>query len=186
MFEERGYVADPEIKQAQEFGVKRLIHEHPATGIKIDVFMDDLVMAHTVPFGGRLELDDPTITVTDLLLSKLQIHEITENDLIDTVILVAEHDLGAGDRERIDDGYIASLMSKDWGFCYTTLDNLEKLQEAVGRYEALPPEVSTTVRDRLGRLTSRIEDTPKSGKWKLRARVGTRARWYEEVAEVHR
>jgi hypothetical protein len=186
MFEERGYVADPEIKQAQEFGVKRLIHEHPDTGIKIDVFMDDLVMAHTVPFGGRLELDDPTISVTDLLLSKLQIHEITENDLIDTVVLVADHDLGAGDREHIDDGYVAGIMSKDWGFWYTTLGNLEKLQDAVARYDALPPETGATVGERFARLKTRIDDTSKSGKWKLRARVGTRARWYEEVAEVHR
>jgi hypothetical protein len=186
MFEERGYVQDPEMKQAQEFGVKRLIHEHPATGIKIDVFMDDLVMAHTVPFGHRLELDDPTISVTDLLLSKLQIHEITENDLIDTVVLIADHDLGAGERERIDDAYVASLLSRDWGFWYTTLLNLEKLQEAVARYDALPPETAAAVDERLVRLKTRIDDTPKSGKWKLRARVGTRARWYEEVAEVHR
>ena len=186
MFEERGYLPDPEIKQAQEFGVKRLIHEHPDTGIKIDVFMDDLVMAHTVPFGGRLELDDPTISVTDLLLSKLQIHEITENDLIDTVVLLADHDLGAGDREHIDDGYIASLMSKDWGFWYTTQGNLEKLQEAVARYDAAAPETRAAVAERLTRLKTRIDDTPKGGKWKLRARVGTRARWYEEVAEVHR
>jgi hypothetical protein len=130
LFEERGYVADPEIKQAQEFGVKRLIYEHPATAIKIDVFMDDLVMAHTVPFGGRLELDGPTICVTDLLLSKLQIHEITENDLIDLVVLLADHGLGRGGREEIDDGYIASLMAKDWGFWYTTVANLEKLGAA--------------------------------------------------------
>jgi hypothetical protein len=171
MFEERGYVLDPEIKQAQEFGVKRLIHEHPDTGIKIDVFMDDLVMAHTVPFGRRLEMDDPTISVTDMLLSKLQIHEITENDLIDTVVLIADHDLGAGDREHIDDGYVASLLSKDWGFWYTTQGNLEKLQEAVARYDALPSETAASVTDRLGRL---------------KTRVGTRARWYEEVAEVHR
>jgi hypothetical protein len=148
--------------------------------------MDDLVMAHTVPFGKRLELDDPTISVTDLLLSKLQIHEITENDLIDTVVLLADHDLGPGDRERIDDGYVASLMSKDWGFWYTTQGNLEKLQEAVARYDALPSETGAAVGDRLVRLKTRIDDTPKGGKWKLRARVGTRARWYEEVAEVHR
>ena len=186
MFEERGYVADPEIKQAQEFGVKRLIHEHPDTGIKIDVFMDDLVMAHTVPFGGRLELDDPTICVTDLLLSKLQIHEITENDLIDTVVLLADHDLGPGDRERIDDAYVASLMSKDWGFWYTTQRNLEKLQEAVARYDRSRPRPSQSSPSVSSGLKTRIDDTPKGGKWKLRARVGTRARWYEEVAEVHR
>jgi hypothetical protein len=102
------------------------------------------------------------------------------------VVLVADHDLGDGDRERIDDGYVATIMSKDWGFWYTTQLNLEKLQEAVSRYDALPPETAATVGERFGRIKARIDDTSKSGKWKLRARVGTRARWYEEVAEVHR
>ena len=186
LFEEHGYVADPEIKQAQEFGVKRLIYEHPTTAIKIDVFMDDLVMAHTVPFGGRLELDGPTISLTDLLLSKLQIHEITENDLIDLVVLLADHDLGRADREQVDDGYIADLMAKDWGFWYTTVGNLEKLEAAVARYDSLSPETRGAVAGRIARLRTRIDDKPKSGRWKLRSRVGTRARWYEEVQEVHR
>ena len=185
MFETRGYLPDPDIKQAQEFGVKRLIYQHPDTTIKTDVFMDDLVMAHVVPFGGRLELDAPTISVTDLLLSKLQIHEITENDLIDSIVIIGDHDVGQGDRETIDAPYIASLMSKDWGFWYTTLSNLEKIESAVERYPAVPAPMASDVRSRVGALRTRIDETPKTAKWKIRSRMGTRVRWYEEVAEVH-
>jgi len=185
MFETRGYLADPDIKQAQEFGVKRLIYQHPDTTIKTDVFMDDLVMAHVVPFGGRLELDAPTISVTDLLLSKLQIHEITENDLIDSIVLIGDHDVAQGDREAIDASYIASLMSKDWGFWYTTLSNLEKIESAIERYPSLPEPMTSDVRARVGALRTRIDETPKTAKWKIRSRMGTRVRWYEEVAEVH-
>lgn len=186
LFEERGYLPDPDIKQAQEFGSKRLIYQHPETAIKVDVFMDDLVMAHTVPFGARLELDSPTISVTDMLLSKLQIHEITENDLIDMVVLLADHDLGPGNREAIDHAYVAGLLGKDWGFWWTTMTNLEKLGAALDRYEALPEETAAVVHGRIASLRKRIDDAPKSGRWKLRARVGTRVRWYEEVQEVHR
>ena len=185
MFEQRGYLPDPDIKQAQEFGVKRLIYQHPDTTIKTDVFMDDLVMAHVVPFGGRLELDSPTITVTDLLLSKLQIHEITENDLMDGIAIFGEHDVGAGDREAIDAGYIASIMSKDWGFWYTTLENLEKIESAADRYPVVPPTMAENVKTRTADVRATIEQTPKTAKWKIRARMGTRVRWYEEVAEVH-
>lgn len=186
LFEERGYLPDPDIKQAQEFGSKRLIYQHPETAIKVDVFMDDLVMAHTVPFGARLELDSPTISVTDMLLSKLQIHEITQNDLIDLVVLLADHDLGPGNREAIDHAYVAGLLGKDWGFWRTTMTNLEKLDAALDRYEALPEEMAAVVQERIATLRKRIDDAPKSGRWKLRARVGTRVRWYEEVQEVHR
>jgi hypothetical protein len=186
MFEELGYLPDPDIKQAQEFGSKRLIYQHPGTRIKVDVFMDDLVMAHTVPFGRRLELDSPTISVTDLLLSKLQIHEITENDLIDMVVLLADHDLAPGDREAIDHAYVAGLLAKDWGFWWTTMSNLEKLDAALDRYQAVPVEIAGVVRERVAALRRQLEAAPKNSRWKLRARVGTRVRWYEEVQEVHR
>ena len=38
-FASEGYQADPKIKHMHEWGVKRLIFDHPGTGIKIDVFM---------------------------------------------------------------------------------------------------------------------------------------------------
>ena len=40
------------------------------------------------------------------------------------------------------------------------------------------------VSERLERLWQRIEDQPKSGKWKMRNRVGDKKRWYEEPEEV--
>jgi hypothetical protein len=102
------------------------------------------------------------------------------------VVLLADHDLGRADREQVDDGYIADLMAKDWGFWYTTVANLEKLEAAATRYDSLSPETRGAVAGRIARLRTRIDEKPKSGRWKLRSRVGTRARWYEEVQEVHR
>jgi hypothetical protein len=186
LFEEQGYLADPTIKQAHEWGVKRLIYQHPDTNIKIDVFMDELVMAHKIEFKNRLELTSPTVSVTDLLLSKLQIHEITENDLIDLIVLFAEHGYAETDRGDIDLRYIVGRMSRDWGFCYTALSNLAKSDEAVSRYPALPAEVGTRVKQRVAAMREQIESAPKTSRWKLRSRVGTRARWYEEVPEVDR
>jgi hypothetical protein len=194
LFEERGYVLDPAIKQAQEFGLKRFVYEHPASHLKADVFFDELVMAHTIGFQGRLELDSPTITVTDLLLTKLQIHEITENDLIDCIVLLAEHETGsggqggapAGPTEIIDVDHVTGIMRKDWGFCHTTQLNLDKIAAALDRYPVLPPEVTGAVRQRIVTLADSIEAAPKSQKWKLRARVGDRVRWYEQVEDVTR
>jgi hypothetical protein len=186
LFEGDGYVADPTIKRAQEWGVKRLLYLQPDTKVKIDVFMDELVMAHKIDFKGRLDLDYPTIGLTDLLLSKLQIHAITENDLIDMIVLFAEHDLGSRDKELIDTNHIVDVMKRDWGFCYTTLENLAKSEQAVDRYPSLPSEVSQTARSRMRSLRDQIEAAPKTTGWKLRARVGTRARWYEEVDDVDR
>lgn len=185
LLEQDGYVADPTIKQAHEWGVKRLIYQHPETHVKIDVFMDELVMAHTIHFKGRLDLDSPTIGLADLLLSKLQIHQITDNDFIDTIVLLAEHELGSDDRELIDMGYILDVLRSDWGFTYTVLDNLKKCEQALACH-AVPPDVAEHVRSRINAMAEQIAAAPKSTRWKLRARVGTRSKWYEDVDEVNR
>lgn len=180
LFESRGYALDQRIKQSHEFGVRRFIYNHP-NGIKVDVFFDELVMAHTIDVRGRLELQPVTLSVVDLLLSKLQIHEITENDLIDLTILLAEHG-----EANLDMPYLLGIMRTDWGFCYTTLENLRKTKDALDRFTALSPSVRSTVVERLRTLGDRIEAEPKSLKWRLRAKVGTKARWYEEVTELDR
>ena len=187
LFEERGYVLDPAIRAAQEFGIKRFVYEQPGTGLKADVFFDELVMAHTVDFHRRLELDKPTITVTDLLLTKLQIHEFTANDLIDCIVLLAEHDLGTGGPRMIDGGYVADIMRKDWGFYYTTRGESQEAHGLAHRPAALPagmwPAMSAAGSASSMRRSSRA---PKTQRWKLRARVGSRVKWYEDVEDVNR
>jgi hypothetical protein len=42
------------------------------------------------------------------------------------------------------------------------------------------------LRSRVHALQQRIDDAPKSAKWRLRAKVGTRYPWYEEVEELDR
>ncbi len=180
------YVADPDMKRAHEWGVKRLIFEHPRTRIKIDVYMDELMMAHTIGFQGRLDLDYPTSDLTYLMLSKLQIHEITEGDLIDIIVLFSEHDFGSADRERIDSANVVEIMRRDWGFCHTTLENLTKCEAALERYPILPTHVAQRVRIRIEALRDQIVSAPKTVRWKMRSRVGTRARWYEEIVDVDR
>jgi hypothetical protein len=186
LFEARGYVLDPAIRLAQEFGIKRFVYEHPGSHIKVDVFFDELVMAHTIDFAGRLELDAPTITVTDLLLTKLQIHEFTTNDLIDSIVLLAEHEVGPAGRETIDRDHIANIMRKDWGFYYTTQANLSKVADSLQDHAALPASTAGIVRDRAAELRDVIERAPKTQRWKLRARVGDRVKWYEHVEDVNR
>jgi hypothetical protein len=182
LFEERGYVLDPAVRQAQEFGVKRFVYEQPDSHLKADVFFDELVMAHTIPFKGRLELDATAITVTDLLLTKLQIHEFTDNDLVDCLVLLAEHQAGTS----IDAAYIAEIMRKDWGFCHSTEINLARIAAAAPTSPALPETAVRAIEGNITALRDAIERAPKTQKWKLRARVGERTRWYEQVEEVNR
>jgi hypothetical protein len=43
-----------------------------------------------------------------------------------------------------------------------------------------------TIRERLTAIQEGMDAVPKTLAWKMRAKVGTRVRWYEEVEEVQR
>lgn len=150
-------------------------------GFHVDVFFDKLEFSHVLDFKGRLELDSPTIPLPDLLLEKMQIHRINEKDIKDSIVLLRAHNVGSDGRETIDAGYIASLLSRDWGLYYTVTTNLGKIRELMPGYESLADEDRANVNAKLDTLLGRIEQEPKSAGWKMRAKVGTKKKWYTDV-----
>ncbi len=179
----RGYAIHPAVSHSREWGVNRLIYTHPEHEGKVDIFLDRLVMAHTIDFRGRLEREDVTVSLADLLLTKLQIYRITENDLIDLTVLLAEADLGP-EPDGIDVARLQHVLGDDWGFWYGAALNLDRLADGVDRNGHLDPAVQATVQDRIVRLRHSIEAAPKSVRWRVRSRVGTRVGWYEHVDDV--
>jgi hypothetical protein len=180
-FTERGLVIDNDIVVAMEG--KRYAFTDPETKLNVDVFFDELYFCHPIPLRDRLELDYPTITPTDLLLEKMQIVDINPKDVKDTLVLLLEHPIGADGNEAIDGGYVAKIVGSDWGFYYTLTRNLEKLRHHVADYRAFGQDRREIVDGRIRELERAIEEEPKTTKWKMRARIGPRKRWYQEVAE---
>lgn len=175
-----GFVVDQDLLVVTEG--KRYAFSDPGSGMIIDIFFDELYFCHPIPLRERLKLDYPTITPTDLLLEKTQIVEINPKDVKDALVLLLEHPLDPSGDDAIDAGYIARMLAADWGFYYTVTTNLEKLRRHLADGE-LSPDQARTVEERIDALKQAIEEEPKTGKWKLRARIGPRKRWYQEVAE---
>ncbi len=112
--------------------------------------------------------------------------QINEKDQIDTVMLLREHPMGDNDQETINAGLIARILANDWGFWRTVTGNLRLLEDALLRYDQLPEEDRSVVRTRIRELQDRIEVAPKSLRWKTRARIGEKVKWYKDVEELHR
>jgi len=165
-------------------GKYRHIYYHKKSHVKVDVFFDKLDMCHTIDFRGRLEYDFPTITLADLLLEKMQIVELTEKDIKDTIILLREHKIGEIEDETINAKYIAKVLANDWGFYHTVSNNLEKVKHFLDIYKDLTDEDRLYVRERIDKLIGYINREPKSLTWKLRAKVGTKKKWYKEVESL--
>lgn len=152
---------------------------------QIDVFIGDFRMCHNINLTSRLDAESRTIPLAELLLTKLQVVKLNRKDLVDIAALLYEHDVGEQDKETVNAGYIARLLASDWGLWRTSRGTVETVQERLADLE-LDADDELLVRNRLDRLWQRVESQPKSLRWRSRARIGDRARWYEEPEEVGR
>ena len=67
----------------------------------VDVLVDTLEMCHRFDFADRLQYATPTLPLAELLLSKLQVVKINRKDVLDALVLLAEHELGPDDGETV-------------------------------------------------------------------------------------
>jgi len=184
MFTEMGYEEDRMIRMI--FHGKRMIFYDNPNKRHLDIFIDKLKMCHEIDFQGRLELDYPTVSLIDILLSKMQIVKLNERDVIDTVVLLREHEIGKNDKETVNSEYLAKLCANDWGLWRTVTMNLQKVKDMLPKYPAVPDTDKSVVVAKIDDLLEGVEKEPKSTKWRLRAMIGEKKQWYEDVEEVIR
>ncbi len=173
----------------------RQIYYHPKGWFYVDVFFDRLLVAnHPIDFRGRLELEYPTITATDMLLEKIQMWEaFSTKDLKDCLLLLKACDVKEkSEKESIDASYIAKALSQDWGFWYTASTNLKNIKRFVTEIDKLGPDADIDpqkieekdrqeITKKIDVILETIDKEPKSFGWKMRAKVGTKRTWYNPV-----
>lgn len=186
IFKRYGYIPYISLAMTGATGRNRQIFNDTDGNRAVDVFFDKLEMCHVIEFKGRLEQDSPTIPLAELLLQKMQIVEINEKDVQDTIVLLRACPLGEDDNDKINMQQIARVLADDWGFYHTVTSNLRKLDSFLTEYPDLDAADKNTVHKAVQSLLEAIESEPKSVKWKLRSKVGTNKRWYTVVEEVVR
>jgi hypothetical protein len=172
-------------------GDTRMVFNDLPNGRRVDLFLDVFEMCHKLDLKDRLTVNTPTIPLADLLFTKLQVVEITEREYRDTICLLHDHEIGDVDgAEVINGSYLAKLCAEDWGIYKTLTINLSNVKSSLPDYH-LEANDQAIVSTRLQDLQQRIENAPKSTRWKMRARVGEKVRWYElpekdkEVVDSH-
>ncbi|MFW9963580.1 MAG: hypothetical protein ACFFCX_08455 [Candidatus Sifarchaeia archaeon] len=159
----------------------RMIFTNNSDGRHIDVFLDRLEMCHKIDYKKRLEIDNPTVPLAELLLQKMQIVKISEKDIIDTTMLLLAHELGDTDDNTINAKHISRILASEWGFYYTVTSNLKKVDSLMRKFEVLSEKDKEIVSRRIEELIKRIDEEPKGTSWKMRAKVGTSKKWYKDV-----
>jgi len=162
-------------------GHTRLMFFDPIINSTVDVFLDEFIMCHKLVLKDRLRIMKYTIPTSDLFLTKMQIIQLTENDEKDIAALLHDVELGDRDDEKtMDYNYIAKILSEDWGFYKTYTINHEKILKFL-----INDKNSEIIEPKLLKLSEIIEKHPKSIKWKMRAKIGEKVKWYEEPEEVN-
>jgi hypothetical protein len=155
------------------------------SGRAIDVMVDRLAMCHTLDFRKSFSRLPMTLDVIDLLFSKLQIVKLNEKDARDIVHLLCAVPVGGDGGLALDIDRFCGLLGADWGWWRTVTGNLAKLPALIEERPDLAPANAAfdpVAQARL--LNERAEAAPKGLKWRLRANVGDRVRWYQLPEEV--
>jgi hypothetical protein len=168
----------------------RQLYFNAPSGRPVDVIVDRLVMCHTLDFRPSFARLPSTVDAIDVLLSKLQIVELNEKDAWDIFHLLSGVPLADGPAANgagisLDADRFAKVLGADWGWWRTVTGNLDRLPAlAAEQPQLLPPGAPCDPLAQAARLRELADAAPKGVKWKLRANVGDRVRWYELPEEV--
>jgi hypothetical protein len=175
---ERGH--EPDKRFNALYGHKQLYFVAP-DGVTVDVLIDRLDMCHVLPFKDRIARMPRTLDVTDLLLSKLQIVELNEKDVQDVLYLLSAFEVRDGDEPgTIGLARLEEIVRDDWGWWRTVTGNLDHIHQLATGTSAhlIPPNAERDPVEQIDVLARAARDVPKTLRWRLRAKVGERRRWY--------
>jgi hypothetical protein len=187
--ERSGCVPD---KRFNNLNGDRQMYFNAPSGRPVDVMVNQLVMCHTLDFRPAFGALPHTVDAIDVLLSKLQIVELNEKDAWDIFHLLsgvpvgpAGPGSGPGGGPVLDTARFGSVLAGDWGWWRTVTGNLARLPAlAAEKPHLIPPGARHDPLAQARQLEQAAEAAPKGMKWKLRANVGDRVRWYELPEEV--
>lgn len=173
-----GYEPDKRFNALQ--GDKRLLFH--LDDMPLDVFVGVFEQCHTMDLEPRFPKALPSIAIEDLLLTKMQVIQITAKDMNDSLALLQDHALGSTEN-NVNVEKVSSFLAADWGWYTTVTDNLGKLSEWAAEVKGIDGE---PLIQKIRTILDDAEKHPKSLKWKMRAKVGRRIPWYQMPEEKAR
>ena len=149
----------------------------------VDVFLDWMKMDHVLDFRDRLDVNTYAIDPADLFLSKLQIQKLNEKDVHDVITVCKDVYVDFAARPGVLDlEHVADTCARDWGLYIDVMTNIDKVLEHLADYDLSTREVARIGRT-LALAQNMMTEHTKSLRWRVRARLGKRVRWYNEIEE---
>ena len=157
---------------------KRLIYYDMGNRRRVDIFLDEFDMCHRFNFKDSLMPGTYTLPITELVMTKLQVMEKTEKEYRDLLAALSDFEVTEG-VDGIDGRKIAGMCSSDWGLYTTFSKSLAALREWA---EELAGDNRRVILAKIDKLQAMLDAKPKTLAWRMRARIGEKARLYEVPA----
>jgi hypothetical protein len=146
---------------------------------RVDIFLDYFDMCHKIDLKDRLTLEPLTLTMADLLATKLQIFKTNEKDFKDITAMLLDHEVVDSEKpDAINGKRLAELCANDWGIYKTFTIVLDKTTAMLDKFD-LTTKDKEVVKDRIAVVSRLINDEPKRMNWKMRAKIGEKKAWYK-------
>jgi hypothetical protein len=181
LLDANGY--QPDVQFNTLHGSQRLLHYDVLNNRQVDTFVSTFAMCHTIDLEDRLPGNSLTLAPEDILLTKLQIFEVNDKDLIDSIALLLSHPVASGQEPGINRERLVKVLGNDWGWFTTVSDNLAKVAARLPS-AGLDETSERAVTERLAQLEEVLSAAPKSLKWRARARIGRRLPWCDLPEEA--
>ena len=160
LFMNRGYLANRRVKML--YGNERRSF-YLENNLSIDVFIGNITLCQNLSILDRFDETYPTITTSDLFLTKIQKINLSDSDVYSINYIL---------KFGIDFEYIIKLSSESWNWWKTLNKNIPFLLEN---------NISEDNKRLLVDLMNEISSTEKTRSWKLRNFIGEKRSWYNNV-----
>jgi len=146
---------------------------------RVDIFLDYFDMCHKIDLKDRLTLEPLTLTMADLLATKLQIFKTNEKDFKDIIAMFLDHEVVDSEKpDAINGKRLAELCANDWGIYKTFTIVLDKTTAMLDKFD-LTTKDKEIVKHRMAVVSQLINSEPKTMNWKMRAKLGEKKAWYK-------
>lgn len=177
IFAALGYQEDLHIRRL--FGKYRRVFTHATNDAKVDLCLDMLIFSRPIDVRPRLTSRPLTLSVADLLLSKLQAREFSDKDVADVLNLLSVFEPGGSETAtEFCLQWCLQACARDWGLYRLVRDNLREILQAADNLLPLPRRKVTSAAEV---MMMEIENFPKTVAWKLRSIVGERITYWNQV-----
>ncbi|MEE9443206.1 MAG: hypothetical protein V3V99_11140 [candidate division Zixibacteria bacterium] len=148
--------------------------------VNVDLIFDKLSFCQNLDLRNRITIDYPTISVSDLFLSKIQIHEMKLKDVVDICALLNEHKIIDDTNEGIDIGYITRLCSINWRWWKALKEGFRSIRIIYSREIGNEFAFGSILEE----MEYTIDSSEKTLSWKLRNLLGEHISWYDHVESL--